>query len=253
MPRTARHYGDARKPSQGRRLQRPPRRWLRRLLLAALALCLLPVLVVGLLRFIDPPTSAFMLGWRLDSGEAADYRWRSLDEISPALAIAVVAAEDQRFPAHRGFDVEAIRDALDEAREGGRSRGASTLSQQVAKNLFLWQESSWTRKGLEAGFTALIELLWPKRRILEMHLNLAEFGPGVYGAEAAAQRFFSKPALRLSASEAARLAVVLPSPKRLDAAAPGDYQRRRAAWVQQQARQLGGPGYLQDCCGLQQQ
>ncbi|WP_395794457.1 monofunctional biosynthetic peptidoglycan transglycosylase [Aquimonas sp.] len=246
MSRTARHYGDARKRPQAR----PRRRWLRRLAWLLCAALLVPVLLVLALRFVDPPSSAFMLGWRLHSGQAAEYRWRDLDAIAPALAIAIVAAEDQRFPTHRGFDVDAIRDALEESREGGRSRGASTLSQQVAKNLFLWETSSWPRKGLEAGFTVLIETLWPKRRILEMHLNLAEFGPGVYGAEAAAQRFFGKPASQLSAAEAARLAVVLPSPKRMDVAAPGSYQRQRAAWVQRQAQQLGGPAYLGDCCGL---
>ncbi|SDD60089.1 monofunctional biosynthetic peptidoglycan transglycosylase [Aquimonas voraii] len=249
MSNRARHHGDARKRPQARRPSRL-RRWLRRAALLSLALLLLPVLLVGLLRFVDPPTSAFMLAYRLESGQAVDHRWRPLDEIAPALAIAVVAAEDQRFPQHSGFDVEAIRSALEEARDGGRVRGASTLSQQVAKNLFLWETSSWPRKAVEAGLTVLIEALWSKRRILEMHLNLAEFGVGVYGAEAAAQRYFNKPAAALTAVEAARLAVVLPAPKRYSATRPGAQLQRRAAWVQRQVRQLGGPAYLHECCGL---
>ena len=250
MSNRARHHGDARKRPQAQRAARPRRRWLRRLALLVVLVTLMPVLLVGLLRYVDPPTSAFMLAYRLDSGESADFRWTPLDKIAPSLAIAVVAAEDQRFPQHSGFDVEAIRDALEEARDGGRRRGASTLSQQVAKNLFLWETSSWPRKAAEAGFTVLIEALWPKRRILEMHLNLAEFGEGVYGAEAAAQRYFGKPASALNAVEAARLAVVLPSPRRYSAVRPGPQLQRRAAWVQRQVRQLGGPAYLGDCCGL---
>lgn len=246
MKKSARDYGDGRRRPQARR-RRP---WLRRLLLATLALALLPVVLVLVLRWVDPPGSAFMLAYRIEQGRWPEHRWRPLEAISPQLAIAVVAAEDQRFPEHSGFDVEAIRSALDEARDGGRRRGASTLSQQVAKNLFLWETSSWPRKGLEAGFTVLIEGLWPKRRILEMHLNLAEFGDGVYGAEAASQRFFSKPAADLGPVESARLAVVLPAPRRYSAMRPSPALQRRAAWVQQQVRQLGGPAYLQDCCGL---
>jgi monofunctional glycosyltransferase len=247
MPRKATDYAATRRRPQARR-RRP---WLRRLLWLLVLLLALPVLAVTALRYVDPPTSAFMIAHRIGSGASADYRFRPLAQISPQLAIAVVAAEDQRFPEHSGFDVGAIRDAMEEAREGRRRRGASTLSQQVAKNLFLWETSSWPRKALEAGFTVLIEALLPKRRILELHLNLAEFGPGIYGAEAAAQRFFGKPAASLSSSEAARLAVVLPAPRRLDVARPGGYQRQRAAWVQRQAQQLGGPAYLRACCGIE--
>lgn len=246
MRKTAREYGDARRRPQARR-RRP---WLRRLSLAALAMLLLPVLVVAALRWVDPPTSAFMLAYRLEQGGWPDYRWRALEEISPQLAIAVVAAEDQNFPKHSGFDVDAIRSALDEAREGRRRRGASTLSQQVAKNLFLWESSSWPRKGLEAGLTVLIEALLPKRRTLELHLNLAEFGPGIYGAEAAARHWYGKPAAALGSAEAARLAVILPSPRRYSPVRPSPGLQRRAAWVQQQVRQLGGPAYLRDCCEL---
>jgi monofunctional biosynthetic peptidoglycan transglycosylase len=247
MRTSVRDYGDARRRPQAR----PRRVWLRRLLQATLVAAALPVLSVLVLRWVDPPTSAFMLAYRIEQGAWPRFQWQPIEAISPQLAIAVVAAEDQRFPQHAGFDVDAIRSALDEAREGGRRRGASTLSQQVAKNLFLWETSSWPRKGLEAGLTVLIEALWPKRRILEMHLNLAEFGPGVYGAEAAAQHWFGRSAAALAVGDAARLAVVLPAPRHYSPVRPSPVLQRRAAWVQQQVRQLGGPAYLRDCCGLQ--
>jgi monofunctional glycosyltransferase len=204
------------------------------------AIPLLTVLQVLALRWIDPPTSAFMLAHR---GDVA-YEWRDLDAISRELPIAVVAAEDQKFPTHNGFDVDAIRDALDEAEAGERRRGASTLSQQVAKNLFLWSGANWLRKGLEAWYTLLIEALWPKHRIVEVYVNVAEFGEGVYGAEAAARRFFGTGAGNLTPAQSALLAAVLPNPKRLDAAKPSNYVRGRQAWIQRQVRQLGGPGYL---------
>ena len=217
---------------------RPRRRWGRRLLLAGLAVLLATVLQVLALRWIDPPTSAFMLAHR----GAVQYDWRDLDAISPQLPIAVVAAEDQKFPSHRGFDVDAIRDAIDE--RGERVRGASTISQQVAKNLFLWAGQDWLRKGLEAWYTVLIEALWPKSRIVEVYVNIAEFGDGIYGAEAAARRFFGVAAADLSAAQCALLAAVLPNPKRLLVASPSTYVRGRQAWIQRQVRQLGGPGYL---------
>jgi monofunctional biosynthetic peptidoglycan transglycosylase len=223
------------------RPRRPRRRWGRRLLLAVALLALFTVLQVLALRWIDPPTSAFMLAHR----GAVQYEWRDLAAISRELPIAVVAAEDQKFPMHRGFDVEAIRLAIDEAEAGERTRGASTISQQVAKNLFLWPGRDWLRKGLEAWYTVLIETLWSKSRIVEVYVNVAEFGDGVYGAEAAAQRFFAVPAARLSAAQSALLAAVLPNPKRLQVAAPSAYVRGRQAWIQRQVRQLGGPGYLE--------
>lgn len=234
----------------GRRRSVGRKRWWWLALLPAL-----PVLQVLPLRWIDPPASAFMLGrqigaWRAgETGFRIDYRWRDFEAIAPELMIALVAAEDQLFPVHRGFDLEAIDAALAHNRSGRRARGASTISQQVAKNLYLWPRRSWLRKGLEAGYTVLIEALWPKRRILEVYANIAEFGDGIYGAEAAAQRYFGKPASRLTPAESARLAAVLPRPRRWSASAPGPYVRRRAAWIEDQARQLGGPGYLRECCG----
>lgn len=231
--------------------RKPRPRWRSRLawlLLLAIAASVLPVLA---LRWLDPPTTAFMLARRweaLRAGDEAfrlDYRWVDAAAISPQLPIALVAAEDQKFPQHDGFDVDAIRDALDE-RERGGSRGASTISQQVAKNLFLWSGRSWLRKGLEAYYTVLIETLWPKSRIVEVYANVAEFGDGVYGVEAAAQRYFRKPAARLDAAESARLAAVLPNPKQLRVEAPSPYVLRRQAWIQRQVRQLGGPDYLNE-------
>lgn len=232
--------------------RRPWLRWLAALALLPLALTSLQVL---LLRWVDPPTSAFMLGWRWEASQtegaetSIDYRWKPLAEISPELPLALVAAEDQLFPQHSGFDHEAIQSALAGNREGGTIRGASTISQQTAKNLFLWSGRSWARKGLEAWYTVLLEALLPKRRILELYVNVAEFGNGIYGAEAAAQRFFNKPAASLSRGESARLAAVLPNPKRYSAQVPGDYVRSRSAWIERQMRQLGGPGYLRECCG----
>jgi monofunctional biosynthetic peptidoglycan transglycosylase len=212
---------------------------------------LLSILAVATLRFIDPWTSSVMLREHIDSWFDGDPRpfvlrqqWRDYDAISQQLALAVVASEDQRFPEHWGFDFRQIRQALDEADNGGRSRGASTITQQVAKNLFLWNGRSWVRKGAEAWFTVLIELLWPKQRILEIYLNIAEMGPGIYGAEAAARAFFGKPAVGLSRAEAARIAAVLPNPRRMSAARPGPYVLRRQAEIQRQMAALGGTAWL---------
>lgn len=176
---------------------------------------------------------------------ALSYTWRDYGQISAQLPIALVAAEDQKFPVHRGFDLEAIDKALDSNARGGRVRGGSTISQQVAKNLFLWSGGGYFRKGLEAWYTLLIETMWSKQRILEVYANIAEFGDGVYGAEAAAQAFFGKPASALTAAESARLAAVLPNPKKYSARSPGPYVQRRAAWIQRNVRNLGGPAYLE--------
>lgn len=224
------------------------RHWLRRLLwlpVLVLAITFLQVLVP---RFVDPPTSAFMLWRQIDGIGDADFQlrhdWRDLGDISPHLPISLVAAEDQTFPEHRGFDMRAIEKALESNAEGGRVRGGSTISQQVAKNLYLWSGGGYFRKGLEAWYTVLIELTWPKQRILEVYANIAEFGDGIYGAEAAAQAFFGKPASALTAAQSARLAAVLPNPKRYSAARPGPFVQRRAAWIERNARNLGGPAYL---------
>lgn len=219
-----------------------PRRGLRFaswLLLLVFALTVLPVIV---LRWVDPPTSAFMLRERFS--RPIRHRWVDWQQISPHVKVAVIASEDQKFPEHHGFDLESINDALEERERGRRVRGASTISQQVAKNLFLWSGQSWLRKGFEACYTVLIETLWPKRRILEVYLNIAEFGTGVFGVGAASDVYFKKPAARLSAADAALLAAVLPNPKRLRVAAPSRYVRARQDWILGQMRGLGGVGLL---------
>lgn len=210
---------------------------------------------VLLLRWIDPPTSAFMIRERLvtprSGAKAYAIRNRWLDDasISPQLKVAVIASEDQNFPTHHGFDLKSINDALVDRQRGRRVRGASTISQQVAKNLFLWPQQSWLRKGLEAYFTVLIETLWPKQRILEVYLNVAEFGRGVFGVGAAADVYFHKSAGRLSAHDAALLAAVLPSPKRMRVNAPSGYVRERQQWILGQMRELGGTGLLRELSG----
>ncbi len=217
-----------------------------RLTLVALAL---PPLVLLVLRWLDPPTSAFILArqWeQLRGGRAAavHHRWVDFDRISPHLAVAVIAAEDQRFPDHFGFDFHAIGRALEHNAQGRTVRGASTISQQTAKNLFLWSGRSYLRKGLEAGLTLGLEMLWPKRRILEIYLNLAEFGDGVFGARAAAERIFHTSPDRLSRQQAALLASVLPDPGGLDAGRPSAHVRQKARWVRAQMDQLGGARLL---------
>jgi monofunctional biosynthetic peptidoglycan transglycosylase len=216
----------------------------------AVAFVVLSVLGVLVLRFVPPPASAFMVQrqveawWDGDKAYRTRHDWIGWEEISPELRIAVVASEDQKFPTHHGFDWDAIESALEHNREGRRVHGASTISQQTAKNLFLWPGRSWLRKGCEAWFTVLIETLLPKRRVLELYLNVAEFGDGIYGAEAASQAFFRKPASRLTRREAALLAAVLPSPRKLHPDRPSRYVLAAAAWVERQVEQLGGPGYL---------
>ena len=236
------------RPTPRRRL-----RWFRIIVFAGVLLFILSALPVLVLRFVDPSTSAFMLArqWqaRGDDDFALRRQWVDFAQVSPDLPVALVAGEDQTFPKHHGFDVDAIRDVLEQREAGEASRGASTISQQVAKNLFLWSGRSWLRKGLEAYYTTLIEFTWSKRRILEVYVNIVEFGDGVYGAEAAAQYFFRKPAAQLDASESALLAAALPNPKRLRVDAPSAYMLRRQRWVARQVRQLGGPAYLKECCG----
>jgi len=226
-------------------------RALRLLALAVGAALLLSVLSVLAMRWFNPWTSAFMVEARVASWFDSDpgtwtlqQSWRNYSEISSQLPLAVVASEDQLFPEHHGFDLRQIRKAYDDAQRGKRARGASTISQQVAKNLFLWNGHSWVRKGMEAWFTLLIEGFWPKRRILEVYLNVAEFGRGIYGAEAAAQVFFRKPAARLTRDEAARLAAVLPNPLLLRVDRPSRYVQRRQQEIAVQMAALGGTSYL---------
>jgi monofunctional biosynthetic peptidoglycan transglycosylase len=232
------------------------RTWWRRCLrviLWGLAVCLLlSISAVLLLRWVDPPLSAFMAEATIEAWIDRDpdyslhHQWVDLARISPNLALAVVASEDQKFPEHWGFDVEAIEKAYKLNQHSHHVRGASTISQQVAKNLFLWSGRSYFRKALEAYFTVLIEAGWPKRRILEVYLNIAEFGKGTFGAEAAAERFLHKPAARLTRSDAAVMAAVLPNPERFLIAAPSRYVEQRRAWILEQMQALGGPEMLSD-------
>ena len=206
---------------------------------------------IALFSVVPVPFSAVMVERQIgawlegDFGYVAHSDWVGMDEISPWMGLAVIAAEDQTFPDHWGFDVAAIEKALSHnERNENRIRGASTLSQQTVKNLFLWDGRSWLRKGLEAGLTVGVETVWSKKRILTVYLNIAEFGDGVFGVEAAAQRYFGKPASRLTQSEAALLAAVLPNPLRFKAAAPSGYVRSRQAWILRQMRQLGGESFM---------
>ena len=207
---------------------------------------------IAVFSVLPVPFSAVMLERQVSAWFSGDFHyvahsdWVGMDEISPWMGLAVIAAEDQKFPDHWGFDVPAIEKALaHNERNENRIRGASTLSQQTAKNLFLWDGRSWLRKGLEVGLTVGIETVWSKKRILTVYLKIAEFGDGIFGVEAAAQRYFHKPASRLTPAEAALLAAVLPNPIRFRADAPSGYVRSRQAWILRQMRQLGGEGFMQ--------
>jgi monofunctional biosynthetic peptidoglycan transglycosylase len=204
-----------------------------------LGLVLGAALPVAALRFVPPLGSALMLERWVEARAAGRsfrlrYDWVPTRRISPALRRAVVASEDQRFFEHRGFDWRSMQSAVGAWWDGERLRGASTISQQVAKNLFLWPGRSFLRKGLEAWLTLWIEVLWPKQRILEVYLNVVELGDGVFGAEAAARRYFGRSAAGLAAHEAALLAAMLPSPRRASVANPSRALRERQLWILRQ-------------------
>ncbi len=227
------------------------RRLLRWLAIALLLWVIASIVLVLILRFVPVPTSAFMVERRIEAlldrqrDFTLHYRWVPIASVSSNLPIALVASEDQKFPTHHGFDVEAIQSALADAEVGERLRGASTISQQVAKNLFLWNGRSFVRKGFEAYFTVLIEALWPKRRIIEVYLNIAEFGDGVYGVAAASELYFRSSPQQLSLHQSALLAAVLPNPRKLHVERPSAYVQRRANWIERQVRQLGGASWLE--------
>ncbi|MCE2540510.1 MAG: monofunctional biosynthetic peptidoglycan transglycosylase [Acidobacteria bacterium] len=247
-----------RKPVRRRRgahRHAPRRTWFARLRRACLLLLATglgaPLAVVLVLRWAPPPTTAFMVRDALAAAETGNaarmpYRWTSWDGIAPHAALAVIASEDQKFPDHNGFDVEAIRMALGDALQGERLRGASTISQQTAKNLFLWPGRSLFRKGLEAYLTVLIELCWSKRRIMEVYLNVAEFGTGVFGITAASERFFDKRPAELNGDEAALLAAVLPYPSGWRVEDPSARVRRRQQWIRNQMSRLGGVALIEE-------
>lgn len=233
------------KKTKKRNLLSTIRRWLVWLLLVWL---FITVSLVLAMRWFNPPTTAFMLqriySEEHDAIELA-HEWRDMSRIAPSLAMSVIASEDQKFADHWGFDLAAIEQVLEDRQDGKKMRGASTISQQLAKNLFLWQGRSWVRKGLEVYFTATIEILIPKQRILELYLNVAELGDGIYGAEAAAQSIFGVPAESLNTYQSALLAARLPAPKSYAIQPASDYMKQRARWIEQQVKQLGGEDYLQ--------
>lgn len=220
--------------------------FIRRFVLIALAATVLPVVA---LRWVPPPTSAFMIQHYIQTlagdhkATGIRYRWTGWGGISPHAARAVIAAEDQRFPVHWGFDPRSIVQAWEERQEGKGIRGASTISQQVAKNLFLWPGKSFVRKGIEAYFTVLIETIWPKRRILEVYLNIAEFGRGIFGVAAAGKTFFGATPDRLTRPQAALLAAALPNPRHLRVDRPTPYMRARVAWILNQMNRLDLPKF----------
>lgn len=215
----------------------------RRYVTTALVTIMLASIALTLpMRWFAPPTTAFILQDRFHNKGNIHQQWVPLDAMSPALPIAVVASEDQKFPYHHGFDLQSLYDALLEDRR--RMRGASTISQQLAKNLYLWSGRSLFRKAVEAWFTVLIEISLPKRRILEVYLNVVEFGPKVYGVDAASRKYFGKPPSRITSRDAAILAAVLPAPKRMSARHPSEYVLERASEIEAAANALGGPDYL---------
>lgn len=200
---------------------------------------LLSVLLVVIYKWAPVPITPLMVIRHLEyPEESLQHDWVPMEEISPNLQLAVVASEDQNFLHHNGFDYKAIRKAIDESKGRKKTRGASTISQQTAKNVFLWPQRSWVRKGFEVYFTFLIELFWSKERILEVYLNSIEMGKGIYGAEAAAKAWFGKPAEKLSPYEAAAIAAVLPNPRLYRANPPSGYIQQRKAWIVRQMQNL---------------
>ena len=231
----------SRPPSKlSRYLLRPLWRLLWRSLLAAVLL--LTLIVLGL-KVINPPVWSWLVWRELTSPagypEEYSHQWVDLEQIPVSMQLAVVASEDQRFPLHNGIDLEAVQQAVSEAMDGKGLRGASTLTQQTAKNLFLWPGRDWVRKGMEAPLALMLEGILGKRRILELYLNIVEFAPGVYGVGAASESWYQRPAERLTVAQSARLAAILPTPWLYVAQPPTDYVRQRADWIQQQMRQLG--------------
>ncbi|KKN13206.1 hypothetical protein LCGC14_1008670 [marine sediment metagenome] len=215
------------------------------LLLLFLAWIAISLLLVLPFRWINPLISMVMLErWSTHDNYHIQQSWLDWQQLPKKAVLAVITSEDQRFPLHRGFDIEAIKKALTEAEDGGRLRGASTISQQVAKNMFLWTGRSWVRKGLEVWFTSLIELIWGKQRIIEVYMNIAEWGPSVFGIEAASQYHFSRPASQLTDMQAALLASTLPSPLKYNPAKPAQHLVDRARWNLSQQKRLGGIGWL---------
>lgn len=223
-------------------------RWLLKICLSVILTIVIGSILITLpLKFVNPIFWSWQLQRELNPPPSyptdAKYAWVEITQISKHLQLAVIAAEDQQFSKHNGIDLDATEQAFNEMLAGKSMRGASTLSQQTVKNLYLWPSKSMFRKGIEAWLALLIELQWDKQRILEIYLNIVEFGPGIYGAQAASLHYFGVPAAQLSPAQSARLAAVLPNPYRFNAGQPSAYQLKREGWIQKQMRQLG-TGYL---------
>ncbi|MGV6988948.1 monofunctional biosynthetic peptidoglycan transglycosylase [Testudinibacter sp. P80/BLE/0925] len=224
--------------------------WRQRLCKWAWRFVLFGLVLTALLRVVPLPFSAYMAQQQLSHWLRADfsyrlkYDWVGLDKISWQMQMAVIAAEDQRFDQHFGLDFDAIRSALDDNANSNRTRGGSTISQQTAKNLYLWHGQSWLRKGIEVPVTLLLETLWNKKRILEVYLNIAEFGDGIFGVEAAARHYFNKSAVQLNLNEAALLAAVLPNPIVYKVNKPSATLQRKQLWIMRQINALGGKAFL---------
>ena len=226
-----------------KRIKRARLRIKRWVLAALLLLCMLPFALVASVKFIDPPVWSWQFQRWIDTPknypDIIQHQWVDLADISDNMQLAVIASEDQLFPEHDGLDWDSIDKALADRKAGKRTRGASTITQQTVKNLFLWPAKSYVRKGLEAGLAVIMDAMCDKQRILELYLNIVEFGPGIYGVEAASQHFFNRSAKQLTARQAALLASVLPNPYRFNVSAPSDYMQKRVRWIMRQMRQLG--------------
>lgn len=224
-----------------KREQTARRLWWRRIFLWSLAIiCLVSALPMALIRYIDPPTSNFIELNKRAHNKNIKHQWLDLEDISEYFPVAVIASEDQQFPQHFGFDLTQIMLVLDESEEKGFARGASTITQQTVKNLFLWPERSMLRKGIEAWLTVWMELIVPKRRILEIYVNFAQFGKSVFGVGAASQHYFNIPAASLTAHQSALIAASLPTPSRSNPAKPSPFLLERAAIIEDQMPRVGG-------------
>lgn len=228
---------------KGARISRFLKSFMKWISLSVAALFALLIAMLLTLRFVDPPTWSWKIQREFDppTGYPAvsRHQWRAIQRIPPVIHLAVIASEDQNFPHHHGVDLDAIQQAIDDAEDGNRLRGASTITQQTVKNLLLWPQKGWGRKVVEGGLSLLLELLWDKRRILEVYLNIVEFGPGVYGVAAASEYWYRRPLDRLTVNQAARLAAILPNPWRYRAEPPSPYVTERAAWIERQMDRLG--------------
>jgi len=233
---------------QNKPFYKRPRTYIWAVLSVIGGLFMILLISVASLRWVNPPVTSFTLLENWESLEAERYNlrdhWVPSDEIPDHMKWAVVASEDQLFWEHNGFDMESIREAWEDRQDGIRSRGASSITQQVAKNLYLWPAESYIRKGIEAGITVLIEFLWPKERIMEVYLNIAEFGPGIYGIGKASDDFFGQPPGELQPEVSARFAAVLPNPKRMRVEPPSPYAKERSQWILRQMTQLSGIAYI---------